>query len=399
MRKSVLFLSLVAVAILAINLANAPSTSGDAVNTPVVIFNGTWWSVPHVYQGLNISSGVNLTKWPKYYSPLNASEYWSQGHIKRNEPVLELTNGNYTAGAVFWRGNYSGSGYIEISILATYTTGSPSGGFEFYLFLEPKTWSVYDKCNYSIPFKVSRYYHPYPPAVVILPRGIVKHFIVVQWVSSCYGGKGQWSVLVENGTTASRWLYVGSGCVEPHPGDYLNLTVSYNATANELNGTIVDLSTRANSSLFTLKLGGNYTAPVRGNYTFGVGAFTLAPGANWGVTEVAMVGVEGVNTTQPPSTPSTTTITVTKTVATTTTRTTTMTSTTTSTTTTTIPIPITTTTTSTMTIASTVTVTMTVPKPVLNIPLTTALVVIIIVLAVVAVVGYRRRYYADVATI
>jgi hypothetical protein len=395
MHRGVLFLSLVAVVILAINPANAPSTSSDAVNTPVVIFNETWRGVPHVYQGLNISSGVNLTKWPKYYSPLNASEYWSQGHIKRNEPVLELTNGNYTAGAVFWRGNYSGSSYIEISILATYTTGSPSGGFEFYLFLEPKTWSVYDKCNYSIPFKVSRYYYPYP-AVVILPRDIVKHFIVVQWVSSCYRGMGQWSVLVENGTTASRWLYVGNGCVKPHPGDYLNLTVSYNATANELNGTIVDLSTRANSS-FTLKLGGNYTAPVRGNYTFGVGAFTLAPGANWGVTEVAMVGVEGVNTTQPPLsvTPPITTITVTKTVA----ATTTMTSTTTSTTTTTISIPITTTTTSTMTIASTVTVTTTVPKPVLNIPLTTALVVIIIVLAVVAVVGYRRRYYADVATI
>ena len=384
MHRGVLILSLVAVVILAINPANAPSTSGDAVNTPVVIFNETWWGIPHVYQGLtNIGGEFKSTnQWPRYHGLL-----------------LEFTNGNYTAGAVFWRGNYSGSSYIEISILATYTTGSPSGGFEFYLFLEPKTWSVYDKCNYSIPFEVSRYYHPYP-AVVILPRGIVKHFIVVQWVSSCYRGMGQWSVLVENGTTASRWLYVGSGCVGPHPGDYLNLTVSYNATANELNGTIVDLSTRANSSLFTLKLGGNYTAPVRGNYTFGVGAFTLAPGANWGVTEVVMVGVEGVNTTQPPSTPSTT-ITVTKTVAVTTTitRTTTMTSTITSTTTTTIPIPITTTTTSTMTIASTVTVTTTVPKPVLNIPLTMALVVIIIVLAVVAVVGYRRRYYADVATI
>ncbi|MFP3238548.1 MAG: hypothetical protein RXQ00_05015 [Caldivirga sp.] len=388
MHRGVLILSLVAVAILAINLANAPSTSGDAVNTPVVIFNETWWGIPHVYQGLtNIGGEFKSTnQWPRYHGLL-----------------LEFTNGNYTAGAVFWRGNYSGSSYIEISILATYTTGSPSGGFEFYLFLEPKTWSVYDKCNYSIPFEVSRYYHPYPPAVVILPRGIVKHFIVVQWVSSCYGGKGQWSVLVENGTTASRWLYVGNGCVKPHPGDHLNLTVSYNATANELNGTIVDLSRRANSSLFTLKLGGNYTAPVRGNYTFGVGAFTLAPGANWGVTEVVMVGVEGVNTTQPPLsvTPPITTITVTKAVTATTTitRTTTMTNTTTSTTTTTISIPITTTTTSTMTIASTVTVTTTVPKPVLNIPLTTALVVIIIVLAVVAVVGYRRRYYADVATI
>jgi len=386
MHRGVLILSLVAVVILAINPANAPSTSGDAVNTPVVIFNETWWGIPHVYQGLtNIGGEFKSTnQWPRYHGLL-----------------LEFTNGNYTAGAVFWRGNYSGSSYIEISIRATYTTGSPSGGFEFYLFLEPKTWSVYDKCNYSIPFEVSRYYHPYP-AVVILPRGIVKHFIVVQWVSSCYRGMGQWSVLVENGTTASRWLYVGSGCVGPHPGDYLNLTVSYNATANELNGTIVDLSTRASSS-FTLKLGGNYTAPVRGNYTFGVGAFTLAPGANWGVTEVVMVGVEGVNTTQPPLsvTPPITTTTVTKavTATTTVTRTTTMTSTITSTTTTTIPIPITTTTTSTMTIASTVTVTTTVPKPVLNIPLTMALVVIIIVLAVVAVVGYRRRYYADVATI
>ncbi|MFP3074350.1 MAG: hypothetical protein RXR04_04585, partial [Caldivirga sp.] len=89
-------------------------------NAQVVILNllngQQYFGVPHVYQGDN--GGTPTNKWPVYYGPSTASQYWSQGNITSNQPVLELVPGPGSGGAMFWSETYSG-GSITITIQAT----------------------------------------------------------------------------------------------------------------------------------------------------------------------------------------------------------------------------------------------------------------------------------------
>jgi hypothetical protein len=291
------------------------------------LLNGQqYFGVPHVYQGDNNGFPKAPTnKWPVYYGPNNASQYWSQGNITSDQPVLELVPGIMSGGAMFWNETYS-NGSITITIQATaskiFGGGAP---FQVYLFLKPTMWNISPQYNYSIPY-VSDY--PSPVGVdTIFPQSSTP-YIVVQWnpawqpATTLNGATGQWNVwIVSNpsGNNASvgpypspnlgpgvgdvGWDGIGTGYIQPNPGDRINITVTYNPSTNTLSGVATDLSascvvllyptvqTICPKATFTLNLSGYFTPPSSGNYVFGVGAGTLdIYGGNGALLYVAMMG-------------------------------------------------------------------------------------------------------------
>jgi hypothetical protein len=328
---SVILLVVVLVIVSATTKAQQPYTQ-----VIMNLLNGQqYFGTPHVYQGDNV--GTPTSQWPVYYGPSTASQYWSQGGISSDQPVLELAPAQQgVAGAMFWSETYSG-GVIKITIIGTFSSSWPptrkfGDGFEIYLFLNPTMWSISPNYNYSIPYKsivgivwapsfVSSAIAELTPLVplggdVVLPQSSTP-YIVVQWDpwwqfgGSPPGATGQWNVwIVSNpsgnnpsvgpspspnlGSSCEGWDSYGTGAFEPHPGDLIKITVTYDPSTNTLSGVATDLNTGQSAS-FTLNLNGYYTPPRRGTYVFGIAGNTGDWYADWALLYVA--------TTQQPTTP------------------------------------------------------------------------------------------------
>ena len=311
-----------------------PPTKPQNYQVVLNLLNGQqYFGVPHVYQGDN--DGTPTSQWPVYYGPNNASQYWSQGNIKSNQPVLMMGSTQYNMGsAMFWNETYSG-GAMKITIIGTYSSSSSplSDGFEIYLFLNPTTWGVSPKYNYSIPYTstvgngwaYSGYGYPSPhEGDIILPQSSTQ-YIAVQWepywqiFGTDPGATGQWNVWIVNNTNGNNpsigpspspnlgqpfagWDGIGTGAFKPNPGDRINITVTYNPSTNTLTGIAIDLNT-GQSANFTLNLGNYYTPPGSGSYVFGVEGITGAFYANWALLYV--VTTQQSTTPLPPSSSST----------------------------------------------------------------------------------------------
>jgi hypothetical protein len=289
-----------------------PPTLPQNYQVVLNLLNGQqYFGVPHVYQG--DYNGEPTNQWPVYYGPSTASQYWSQGDISSDQPVLELTpylgipayvlNKPGTAGNVFWDETYSG-GSLTVTLLGTFSNGQPPGqfadGFDIYLFLKPTMWSVSPQYNYSISYISTsklRGIKVYLGGNEIIPQSSTP-CLIVEWdpfLEPVYHVSGQWDVVILsniNGTNPSvvaGWNGIGTGFIYPNPGDRINVTVTYNPSTNTLSGVVTDLNTGQSVS-FTLSLSGYFTPPSSGNYVFGIGAGTGWGYANWALLYVAMIG-------------------------------------------------------------------------------------------------------------
>jgi len=192
-----------------------------------------------------------------------------------------------------------------------------SDGFGIYLFLNPTTWGVSPKYNYSIPYTstvgngwaYSGYGYPSRhEGDIILPQSSTP-YIMVQWepywqiFDTAPGATGQWNVWIVNNTNGNNpsvspspspnlggryagWDGIGTGAFQPRPGDRINITVTYDPGTNTLTGIVTDLNTGQSAS-FTLNLGNYYKPPISGSYVFGVEGITGAFYANWALLYVA----------------------------------------------------------------------------------------------------------------
>jgi len=298
-------------------IPNPPPTLPQNYQVILNLLNGQqYFGVPHVYQGDNY--GTPTSQWPVYYGPNSANQYWSQGGISKNQPVLELVQAqNNVAGAIFWGETYSG-GSVTISIIGTYSSYYlyPADGYTIYLFLTPTMWGISPQYNYSIPFAST--FTPTTAIVaspfqgqIMMPQSSTP-YIIVQWQpywqerGTAPGATGQWDIyIVSNpsgnnpsispspspdlGQPFAAWDGIGTGAFQPNPGDLINMTVTYNPSTNTLTGIVIDLNTGQSAS-FTLNLNGYYTPPDSGSYVFGVGGENGAFKTNWALLYVAMKG-------------------------------------------------------------------------------------------------------------
>ncbi|WP_069808108.1 hypothetical protein [Vulcanisaeta thermophila] len=261
------------------------------------------WYVPHVYQG---DTNQNPTSsYPIYYPPSTAPQYWAPISTSINQPVLMMVPARtFSAGAMFWNETYTSGQSVTITILGTYSNGTsnPADGYEFYLFITPKKWAVSSSSNYSIPYLVSSpqlgTQESPVQGEVILPASAA-WYIVVQWDPywqygyTASGYTGQWNVwAVRNTGTAYSQLRissvngVGTGYFKPNPGDYLCISVTYNATTNTVSGIAVDLNTGAYATLPPINLNQVFSPPSGGTYVFGVAGNTGGAYADWAILAV-----------------------------------------------------------------------------------------------------------------
>jgi len=299
---------LIVVVLVIVGAVTKAQTSQSYVQVILNLLNGQqYFGVPHVYQG--DYNGTPTNSWPVYYGPSTASQYWSQGGISSDQPVLELTpylgipayvlNKPGTAGSVFWDETYSG-GSLTVTLLGTFSNGQPPGqfadGFEIYLFLKPTMWSVSPQYNYSVSYISTSKLR----GIKVYIGGIIPQSstpcLIVQWdpfLEPVYHVSGQWNVVIlsnTNGTNPSvvaGWIGIGTGFIYPNPGDRINVTVTYNPSTNTLSGVVTDLNTGQSVS-FILSLSGYFTPPSSSNYVFGIGATTGWGYANWALLYVAM---------------------------------------------------------------------------------------------------------------
>jgi len=84
---------------------------------------------------------------------------------------------------------------------------------------------------------------------------------------------------------------IGTGAFEPEPGDWINVTVTYDPSTNTLGGVAYDMNHTGWETSFTLNLTGYYTPPGNGTYVFGVGtSISNVHYVNWALLYVAMMG-------------------------------------------------------------------------------------------------------------
>jgi len=299
-------------------VGNTSPTLSQNYQVILNLLNGhQYFGAPLVYQG--DYNGYSTNQWPVYYGPNNASQYWSQGGISSNQPVLMMVPTQYNSGgAMFWSETYSG-GLVKITIIGTYSSGSSplSDGFGIYLFLNPTMWGISPKYDYSIPYcstvgngwTYSGYGYPSPhEGDIILPQSSTP-YIMVQWepywqiFDTAPGATGQWNVWIVSNPSGNNpsvspspspnlgggyagWDGIGTGAFKPNPGDRINITVTYDPGTNTLTGIATDLNTGQSAS-FTLNLGSYYKPPISGSYVFGVEGITGAFYANWALLYVA----------------------------------------------------------------------------------------------------------------
>ncbi|MFP3241133.1 MAG: hypothetical protein RXQ94_08375, partial [Caldivirga sp.] len=345
-------------------------------NAQVVILNllngQQYFGVPHVYQG--DYNGKPTNQWPVYLGPSNASKYWLKGHINSDQPVLELVpySAGWASGTMFWSETYSG-GLVKITIIGTFSNGSSlvANGFIIYLFLKPTKWGISPNYNYTIPYAATTAAFLISPIQgdVIGPQSSTP-YIMVQWdpiwqfapmlTNDWNIVNGQWIVWIVNNTNGNHafvgpspspsfgsggyagWDGAGGGDFQPEPGDWINVTVTYDPSTNTLSCVAVDLNhTGWGEASFTVYLGNDYTPPSSGTYVFGVGAsggsyvgvergepgygstFSGGAYANWALLYVAMTQRSASISTSISTTATATTTTTTTTTTTITTTTTT----------------------------------------------------------------------------
>jgi len=206
---------------------------------------------------------------------------------------------------------------VRIAIIGTYTSGSSpvADGFVIYLFLPSSslTWGISPTYNYSISYiSTANWNRNYPSPVegeVILPQSN-STYIVVQWdpywqtVYTAANATGQWNVWVVTNPSGNNatvtpstspnhgYSYAGWGCIgtdkfQLKPGDWINVTVTYNPSTNTPTGIAYDLNTGQSVS-FTPNLSGHFTPPSSGSYVFGIGAAICGDHANWASSYAAM---------------------------------------------------------------------------------------------------------------
>ncbi|ABW00977.1 hypothetical protein [Caldivirga maquilingensis] len=262
------------------------------------------WYVPHVYQG--DYQGTRTYQWPVYYPLSAAPQYWAPISTGINQPVLMMVQARqWSAGAMFWSEAYTSGQSVTITILGTYSSGTsnPADGYEFYFFIVPNGWAISSSSNYSIPYSVSssQIGTQVSPVQgeVILPVSVYNTwYVVVQWDPywqygyTASGYTGQWNVWAVSYTPSRLRINsvngVGSGYFKPNPGDYICVSVTYNATTNTVSGIAVDLNTGAYAILPPINLASfsNFKPPNSGTYVFGVAGNTGGAYANWAILAV-----------------------------------------------------------------------------------------------------------------
>jgi len=178
-----------------------------------------YFGVPHVYMGYYGFFPANVTtQWPAYYSPLNASQYWSLAGISSNQPVLELLGAALeSSGAMYWPTYYEG-GNITISFITVYTAvnstilgnlPNPTSAYLYtspisvYLFIKPLGWGISSMYNFSIPcarplaFVIINSTYGFSPIVPMIPEGTANYLIVTWFPTNQY----QWTIEVVNTTS------------------------------------------------------------------------------------------------------------------------------------------------------------------------------------------------------
>jgi len=307
----VLITAILAILLVALIAATAKAQASQNAQIILNLLNGQqYFGVPHVYQGDEGYFPIGPTnKWPVYYGPGNASQYWSQGNISSNQPVLELVPGPMSGGAMFWSETYSG-GSVTIAIQATASIVWAGTPFQVYLFLKPTMWGISPQYNYTIPYNSI---YPSPVATDVISPQSSTSYLIIQWNPFRWN---VWIVSNPSGNNASigpypspnlgykgvGWEGIGTGHFQPNPGDRINITVTYNPSTNTLSGVAVDLNTGQSAS-FTLSLNGYWTPPSSGNYVFGIGA-----GTGWGYADWALLYVATTQQTTTPPTPSSSSI-------------------------------------------------------------------------------------------
>jgi len=254
----------------ALVIVSATAKAQASQNTQIILnlLNGQqYFGVPHIYIGYTFLGNVT-TQWPAYYSPSNASQYWSLAGISSDQPVLELFNGGSGSGVMYWPTHYDG-GNITMSFTMTYTLNASfyPGPVSVYLFIKPLGWDIAPMYNFSIPNA-----RPSPIASLIFPPvpmtpQSATSYLIITW--SPGNRIKQWAVAVVN-TSLSLAYLGGNGSAEPKPGDMLDIVITYDPNTNIIHGTVRDLNT-SEVSMFTAGLDGNFTPPSPGYYVFGIG--------------------------------------------------------------------------------------------------------------------------------
>ena len=331
-RLIVMIVVSIAILLLAFGLPVTANGSQNYQNYQVVLnlLNGQqYFGVPHVYQGDNY--GTPTSQWPVYYGPNNASQYWNQGGISSNQPVLRLVPAQYNVTcAIFWSETYSG-GSVTISVIGTYSSYYiyPADGYTIYLFLTPTMWGISPQYNYTIPFAST--FTPTTSIIaspaqgeIMMPQSSTP-YIIVQWqpawqiLGTQSGATGQWDIYIVSNTNGNNpsigpspspnlgsgyagWDGIGTGAFQPNPGDLIKITVTYDPSTNTLSGVVTDLNTGQSAS-FALSLSGYFTPPTSGIYIFGVGGENGAYKTNWALLYVAMTYIPPPAPTPPPPSP------------------------------------------------------------------------------------------------
>ena len=254
----------------ALVIVSATAKAQASQNAQIILnlLNGQqYFGVPHVYIGYTFLGNIT-TQWPAYYSPSNASQYWSLAGISSDQPVLELFNGGSGSGVMYWPTHYDG-GNITMSFTMTYTLNASfyPGPVSVYLFIKPLGWDIAPMYNFSIPNA-----RPSPIASLIFPPAPMTpqsatSYLIITW--SPGNRIKQWAVAVVN-TSLSLAYLGGNGSAEPKPGDMLDIVITYDPNTNIIHGTVRDLNT-SEVSMFTAGLDGNFTPPSPGYYVFGIG--------------------------------------------------------------------------------------------------------------------------------
>jgi hypothetical protein len=254
----------------ALVIVSATARAQTSQNTQIILnlLNGQqYFGVPHVYIGYTFLGNIT-TQWPAYYSPSNASQYWSLAGINSDQPVLELFNGRSGSGVMYWPTHYDG-GNITMSFTMTYTLNASfyPGPVSVYLFIKPLGWDIAPMYNFSIPnARLSPIVSLIFPPIPMTPQSATS-YLIITW--SPGNRIKQWAVAVVN-TSLSLAYLGGNGSAEPKPGDMLNIAITYDPNTNIIHGTVRDLNT-SEVSMFTAGLDGNFTPPSPGYYVFGIG--------------------------------------------------------------------------------------------------------------------------------
>ncbi|AWR96120.1 hypothetical protein DFR86_00185 [Acidianus sulfidivorans JP7] len=258
--------------------------------------------VPHIYQG--VISEYSLNEWPSYYYLSNSyttypGSYWTFASQIVNPVLCLVPYGPDEAGIMLWNERYQANKPVTMTAIGVYALSSSSkvaDGYEFYLFINPKGWSISPIYNYSVPYALSipgtNTQYSNIQGEIILPSSS-KPYLEVQWdpiwqTGSSGGEGGQWNIWIvkPNGKVKVVANGYGQGVLETgsglNPYDFILLCVTYNPLNNTVSGIAYDLNTGVYST-FSISLNGYFNPQPSGTYVFGIAGNTGGDNANWGL--------------------------------------------------------------------------------------------------------------------